>query len=74
ETLEEISMEAREAFLHAGGKNFSYIACLNDSPEWQEALADIAAQHLAGWPTEAGPDAQALAASRTSALAMGAAQ
>jgi len=74
ETLEEISMEAREAFLHAGGKTFSYIACLNDSPEWLQALGDIAQQHLAGWPTQAGPDAQALAASRASALAMGATQ
>jgi ferrochelatase len=31
ETLEEIAMEAREAFLHAGGKEFHYIPCLNDS-------------------------------------------
>jgi ferrochelatase len=74
ETLEEISMEAREAFLHAGGKSFSYIECLNNSPEWLEALADIAQQHLAGWPTQATPDAQALAASRAAALAMGATQ
>ncbi|MES2687253.1 MAG: ferrochelatase [Pseudomonadota bacterium] len=74
ETLEEINMEAREAFLHAGGKNFSYIACLNNSPEWLEALGDIAQQHLAGWPTQAAPDAQTLAASRAAAIAMGAAQ
>jgi ferrochelatase len=33
ETLEEINMEAREAFLHAGGKEFHYIPCLNDDPE-----------------------------------------
>jgi ferrochelatase len=74
ETLEEINMEAREAFLHAGGKNFSYIACLNSSPEWLEALGDIAQQHLAGWPTQAAPDAQTQAASRAAAIAMGAAQ
>jgi ferrochelatase len=74
ETLEEISMEAREAFLHAGGKSFSYIACLNDSPEWLEALGDIALQQLAGWPTQSAPDAQTLAASRAAAIAMGAAK
>jgi ferrochelatase len=74
ETLEEINMEAREAFLHAGGKSFSYIACLNDSPDWLHALGDIAEQHLAGWPTQAAPDPQALAASRAAAIAMGAPQ
>ena len=73
ETLEEISMEAREAFLHAGGQAFSYIPCLNDSPEWLAALADFSAQHLAGWPT-AKADAGELAASRAAALALGAAK
>ena len=51
ETLEEISMEGREAFLHAGGKTFNYIPCLNDEPVWMDALAGIAAQHMQGWPT-----------------------
>ncbi len=74
ETLEEISMEAREAFLHAGGKVFNYIPCLNDDPAWITALAGIAARHLAGWPTHGAPDSAALAASRKAALAMGAAQ
>ena len=74
ETLEEISMEAREAYLHAGGEKFSYIPCLNDSPDWTTALAGIAAQHLAGWPTQAAPDVQALAASKAAALALGAKQ
>ncbi len=31
ETLEEISQENREIFLQAGGKDFEYIPCLNDS-------------------------------------------
>ena len=52
ETLEEIAMEGREAFLHAGGKDFRYIPCLNDSTAWITALAAIAEQHLAGWPTQ----------------------
>lgn len=42
ETLEEINMECREAFLHAGGKEFGYIPCLNERAEWIAALADIA--------------------------------
>lgn len=52
ETLEEIAMEGREAFLHAGGKEFHYIPALNDSPDWITALAVIAERHLAGWPTQ----------------------
>ncbi len=72
ETLEEIAQEAREAFLHAGGQDFHYIPCLNDSPEWIAALGTLAQQHLAGWPTQQVPDAAALAASRTAALALGA--
>jgi ferrochelatase len=51
ETLEEIAMEARRDFLKAGGKEFHYIPCLNESPAWIEALAQIAGQHMSGWPT-----------------------
>ena len=72
ETLEEISMEAREAFLHAGGEKFNYIPCLNESPAWITALAGISAQHLRGWPTHDTPDAAAMAASKAAALALGA--
>ena len=72
ETLEEINMEAREAFLHAGGERFEYIPCVNDSPEFIRALADLAERHLQGWPTRELPDAEALQASRDRALAMGA--
>lgn len=71
ETLEEINMEVREAFLHAGGQEFHYIPCLNDSSHWITALSRIAQQHLAGWPTELdGTAAQADARER--ALAGGA--
>ncbi len=72
ETLEEINMEAREAFLHAGGKTFHYIACLNDSPLAIDALAAVATQHLGGWNTQTAPDAHSLAHSRAQALALGA--
>jgi ferrochelatase len=74
ETLEEINMEVREAFLHAGGKEFHYIACLNDDPAWITALCELTQQHLAGWPTQSKADTQALAASRSAALAQGAKQ
>jgi len=71
ETLEEINQEAREAFLHAGGEQFHYIACLNDSPAWITALSDIAQQHLAGWPLQ--PASPGLRdASRERALSCGA--
>ncbi|WP_296507617.1 ferrochelatase [Rhodoferax sp.] len=72
ETLEEINMEAREAFLHEGGKEFHYIPCLNDDPEWITALCQLTETHLSGWPIRQAPDADALAASRSAALALGA--
>jgi ferrochelatase len=51
ETLEEINMEVRHDFMSNGGEQFHYIACLNESPEWIRGLAEIAEQHLIGWPT-----------------------
>ena len=74
ETLEEISQEARETFIHAGGKEFHYIPCLNDSDAWIAALAGVAGQHMAGWPTLVTADAAALEQQRDAALAAGASQ
>jgi ferrochelatase len=42
ETLEEIGITARKAFVEAGGKEMLLIPCLNDSAEWVAALAEIA--------------------------------
>jgi ferrochelatase len=42
ETLEEIGISARRAFLAAGGREFYLLPCLNESPEWIAALAIIA--------------------------------
>ena len=42
ETLEEIGIVARRAFLAAGGAEFHLVPCLNESPEWISALAAIA--------------------------------
>ncbi len=72
ETLEEINQEAREAFLTAGGQQFSYVACLNDSVPWIEALSTLTERHLAGWDTRSAPNTAMLAAQRKNALAMGA--
>ncbi len=72
ETLEEINMEARHAFLHAGGERFEYIPCLNDHPEWIRALADLAERHLQGWATKLANNPMDLQASRERALALGA--
>ena len=74
ETLEEVGMEVRTAFLTSGGKQFHYIPCLNDDPAWIAALGAIAQQHLAGWPTREESAPEALAASRDAAIALGASQ
>ena len=42
ETLEEIAIEGRQIFLDAGGGEFRALPCLNESPRWIAALADIA--------------------------------
>ena len=49
ETLEEINEEIRESFEEGGGKEFTYIPCLNDNPDHIEALAAVVDQNLAGW-------------------------
>jgi ferrochelatase len=49
ETLEEINMECREAFLGSGGQQFEYIPCLNESDAWIQALRALALQHLGNW-------------------------
>ena len=46
ETLEEIAMEGKHAFLEAGGKDFHYIPTTNDLPPWMTALAIIAIENL----------------------------
>ncbi len=55
ETLEEISQEARQAFLTAGGQEFHYIQCLNDRADWIDALGQLCRQHLSGWPAQSTP-------------------
>lgn len=41
ETMEEIAIAGREQFYEAGGEQFNYIPCLNDNPDFLDALADL---------------------------------
>ncbi len=49
ETLEEIQEEIRDAFLEAGGEEFTYIPCLNDDDAHIAALTSIIEANLEGW-------------------------
>ena len=71
ETLEEIAMEVKAAFLEEGGHQFHYIPCLNANVDWLQALHGVARQHLSGWPLQAANPGD-LAAARRAALALGA--
>ena len=72
ETLEEIAVEARDAFLAAGGQEFHYLPCLNIRNDWIAALADLAIRHMQGWDTTRKCSDAEREAQRTRALAMGA--
>lgn len=49
ETLEEIAIENRDAFLRAGGQRFEYVPALNARPEHARFLAAHIARHCQGW-------------------------
>jgi ferrochelatase len=49
ETLEELAIRGRETFLAAGGADFAYLPCLNDSPTGIEMLRSILGRELEGW-------------------------
>lgn len=70
ETLEEIAMEGREDFQHAGGGEYHYIPCVNDRSDWIHALTDLVIENLQGWMPTPGPTE--LEQSRLRAEAMGA--
>ena len=70
ETLEEIAQEGKEDFQHAGGGDYNYIPCLNDRPQWINAMTDLALENLQGWLNQ--PDKAQLEKSRLRALEAGA--
>lgn len=41
ETLEEIGIQAKEQWLKLGGEDLTVIPCMNENPEWIQALAEI---------------------------------
>jgi ferrochelatase len=47
ETLEEIDIENRAAFLRAGGERYEYVPALNARASHAQCLADLITQHLA---------------------------
>ena len=49
ETLEEIAIENRAAFMQAGGQRFEYVPALNASASHAHFLADLVAQRCQGW-------------------------
>ena len=49
ETLEEMAIQGKETFLAAGGEDFSYIPCLNDSDGAVELFSKIVETETAGW-------------------------
>jgi len=71
ETLEEIALEGRAAFLKAGGVEFHAIPCLNERPAWIAALADLALKNLGGW-LDPPPDPAARELTQARAKAQGA--
>jgi ferrochelatase len=70
ETLEEIALDVKEDFLHAGGGEYHYIPCLNERPDWIHMLTDLVLDNLQGWLDK--PDTVQLEQSRLRALALGA--
>ncbi|HEX8366781.1 MAG TPA: ferrochelatase [Allosphingosinicella sp.] len=49
ETLEELAIRGRASFLAAGGMDFAYLPCLNDSEPGIAMLRGIIGRELEGW-------------------------
>jgi ferrochelatase len=49
ETLEEIAQENAEIFKHAGGEQFAFIPCLNDSDAGMDVIRQLVMRELQGW-------------------------
>ncbi len=53
ETLDELGHEGSRLFQEHGGESCKLIPCLNDRPEWIEALKQIVVSELGSWLTDA---------------------
>ncbi len=49
ETIEEIGVENRDNFLNAGGQNYSFVPCLNDSDDGMHVIETVVRRELSGW-------------------------
>jgi ferrochelatase len=49
ETIDEVGLEIREIYEHAGGKRYHRCPCLNDHPRFVEALRTLVLEESAGW-------------------------
>ncbi len=49
ETLEELAIRGRDTFLEAGGTDFAYLPCLNDSGPGLAMLRALIGRELEGW-------------------------
>lgn len=49
ETLEELAIGLKEEFEAAGGENFAYVPCLNDTPGHIAFIGGLVERELAGW-------------------------
>lgn len=49
ETLEELDVENRETFLHAGGREYHYIPCLNDRADHISMMVSLIRENACGW-------------------------
>jgi ferrochelatase len=52
ETLEEIAMEGKEIFHHAGGNEYFAIPCMNVHQDWILAMEKIVEENIQGWRRE----------------------
>ena len=73
ETLEEIAIEGRETFRHAGGGEYNYLPCVNERDDWIHALVALVQPHLIAL-RRAPMDAAALTRQADAARALGAAR
>jgi ferrochelatase len=73
ETLEEIDMQNRAAYLANGGEAFDYVPCLNSTAPQVDLYEHLVLKHAQGWPeVEGRGDSATLPQSRERALALGA--
>jgi ferrochelatase len=49
ETLEEIALRGQQIFRQAGGSDFAYLPCLNESEVGMDMVQILVSRELEGW-------------------------